>query len=230
YTSSAPVQHDKHPTFVTTSVTCSAVTTQAADSDALNIEFIDIKVISTAQTDTTLTEVMRRYQEETLKKKKKKLKYSYRTRGCQTEGLGMVHDEVAQINVGIDARFRGMEEFFKQMLADAVTSIREGGSSTPQGDVQLGRAQPSMSVNREIGEGNNLVAPTAQHRNIKLVFPKFQHGDPTAWISKAKQYFAYQNMPHVQRVSFASYHLENEANEWWQATSKALEEEQIVIT
>ncbi|KAF3585809.1 hypothetical protein F2Q69_00028078, partial [Brassica cretica] len=102
YTSSAPVQHDKHPTFVTTSVTCSAVTTQAADSDALNIEFIDIKVISTAQTDTTLTEVMRRYQEETLKKKKKKLKYSYRTRGCQTEGIGVPHGVLGDIWVCLE--------------------------------------------------------------------------------------------------------------------------------
>lgn len=31
-------------------------------------------------------------------------------------------------------------------------------------------------------------------------------------------------------MSFASYHLEDEANEWWQATAKALEEEATLIT
>lgn len=87
-----------------------------------------------------------------------------------------------------------------------------------------------MSVNRERGDGDKIFAPIAPHRNIKLDFPKFQQGDPTAWISKAKQYFDYQDMAQAQRVSFASYHLEDEANEWWQVTSKALGEEQIVIT
>ncbi|CAN6827391.1 unnamed protein product, partial [Brassica oleracea] len=46
--------------------------------------------------------------------------------------------------------------------------------------------------------------------------------DPTEWLSKAKQYFAYQGVPRAQQVSFASYHLTEEANEWWLATSKAL--------
>lgn len=67
-------------------------------------------------------------------------------------------------------------------------------------------------------------------RHVKLQFPKFNEGDPTSWISKTKQYFAYQNIPQDQRVSFASYHLEDEANEWWQATTKALEEEATPIT
>ena len=62
------------------------------------------------------------------------------------------------------------------------------------------------------------------------MFPKFQEGDPTAWLSKAKQYFTYQEMPLDRRVSFASYHLEDEANEWWQATSKALHEEHVPVT
>ncbi|CAN6937020.1 unnamed protein product [Brassica oleracea] len=49
-----------------------------------------------------------------------------------------------------------------------------------------------------------------------------ESSDPTEWLSKAKQYFAYQGVPRAQQVSFASYHLTEEANEWWLATSKAL--------
>uniref|UniRef100_A0A0D3BQN0 Ty3 transposon capsid-like protein domain-containing protein n=1 Tax=Brassica oleracea var. oleracea TaxID=109376 RepID=A0A0D3BQN0_BRAOL len=49
-----------------------------------------------------------------------------------------------------------------------------------------------------------------------------ESSDPTEWLSKAKQYFAYQGVPRAQKVSFASYHLTEEANEWWLATSKAL--------
>ncbi|KAG2312748.1 hypothetical protein Bca4012_027308 [Brassica carinata] len=60
------------------------------------------------------------------------------------------------------------------------------------------------------------------HRHIKLNFPRFHGGDPTEWLSKAKQYFAYQGIPRANQVSFASYHLTQEANEWWLATAKAL--------
>lgn len=42
--------------------------------------------------------------------------------------VGMVQDEISQINAGI----RSMEQSFKQMLSEAVSSIREGGSSAPR--------------------------------------------------------------------------------------------------
>lgn len=65
--------------------------------------------------------------------------------------------------------------------------------------------------------------PRAPLHQIKLEFPKFcgEGGDPSEWISKAKQYFSYHEMPMEQRVSFASYHLSEDANEWWQVLSKA---------
>lgn len=37
-------------------------------------------------------------------------------------------------------------------------------------------------------------------------------------------------MPLEQRVSFASYHLEDEANEWWHATTKALYENGVSVS
>lgn len=37
-------------------------------------------------------------------------------------------------------------------------------------------------------------------------------------------------MPYDQRVSFGSYHLNDESNELWQATTKALNEDQTPIT
>lgn len=71
--------------------------------------------------------------------------------------------------------------------------------------------------------GENPFAPVVQghHRHVKLDFPRFHSDDPTECMSKAKQYFAYHEMPRDQRVSFASYHLSEEANEWWQSLTKA---------
>lgn len=34
-------------------------------------------------------------------------------------------------------------------------------------------------------------------------------------------------MPPEQQVSFTSFHLDNVANEWWQAISKVLRDDQI---
>lgn len=145
-------------------------------------------------------------------------------------GLGMVQDEMLKLNEGIADKFRNMEESFRQMLTEAVTNMREEGSSAPRGSRRDETTQPSGSVQRD---NTNSLAPNSQnvpHRHVKLVFPKFSEGDPTAWMSKAKQYFAYQDLPNEQWVSFASYHLEDEANEWWQATAKTLREEGTLVT
>lgn len=167
-------------------------------------------------------------------------------------------DEVAKLNVKIDeemnAKFRGMEDSFKQMLAEAVSSIREDGSSASKrvhqaetiaanrdGGANRDRGTSATGASRghevhqsattfQRGENVNFLVHGPNQRHVKLEFPKFKQGDPTSWVSKAKQYFAYQEIPLDRRVNFASYHLEDEANEWWQATSKILGEEGIPVT
>lgn len=138
-------------------------------------------------------------------------------------GLGMVQNEIAQINEGI----RALEHSFRQTLAEAISGLQEGGSNAPRASRRTEDNQPQGSVHRE---NTNPMGQIMVPRHVKLEFPKFNEGDPTAWISKAKQYFSYQNIPLDQRVSFASYHLQDEANEWWQATVKALEEAETLIT
>lgn len=146
------------------------------------------------------------------------------------------------------AKFRGMEDSFKRMLTDAVSSLREEGSIAPKGGVPtetmaghheegtsaaggVRRSEiPSLSASAQRGETPNLFHNEPNRRHVKMEFPKFREEDPTSWVSKAKQYFAYQEMPLEQRVSFASYHLEDEANEWWQATSKALDEDGVSVS
>ncbi|XP_010445653.1 PREDICTED: uncharacterized protein LOC104728362 [Camelina sativa] len=117
-----------------------------------------------------------------------------------------------------------MEEAINR-LTEAVTAGREGGGAAVRGNHRhVGQEQQLQPVNR--GENLN---PFSQGRTVKLEFPRFKGGDPTAWISKVKQYFDYNHTLEDQKVGFASYHLEDEANEWWQATSKALREDGINI-
>lgn len=44
------------------------------------------------------------------------------------------------------------------------------------------------------------------------------------------QFFAFQNTPELQKVSLASYHLEGEANQWWQWVRRLTEEEGRVLS
>uniref|UniRef100_A0A2N9FVG6 Ty3 transposon capsid-like protein domain-containing protein n=1 Tax=Fagus sylvatica TaxID=28930 RepID=A0A2N9FVG6_FAGSY len=53
-------------------------------------------------------------------------------------------------------------------------------------------------------------------RPMKLDFPRFKGGDPTAWVYMALQYFHYYQVPEPEKVMHASYHLDEEALVWFQ--------------
>ncbi|CAA7051508.1 unnamed protein product [Microthlaspi erraticum] len=142
--------------------------------------------------------------------------------------MGSMQDEIQKFNGEISEKFRIMENSFHRLAEENRESIN--------------RLITMMSGNQEGGSNNSPVshpnpnAPSTQHgppatgthhapalnRHVKLDLPRFDGGDPTEWLSKAKQYFAYQDIPDHQQVSLATYHLTAEANEWWQATSKTL--------
>ncbi|KAA8535649.1 hypothetical protein F0562_030652 [Nyssa sinensis] len=61
----------------------------------------------------------------------------------------------------------------------------------------------------------------------KLEFPRYQGGDdPTSWICRAEQFFEFQQIEPEERVSLAAYHLEGDAQLWYQL----LKEEGEVIS
>ena len=64
-------------------------------------------------------------------------------------------------------------------------------------------------------------------RVTKIDFPRFNgNEDPTSWIFHAKQFFEFQNIAEEEKISLAAYHLEGEAQLWYQL----LKEEERVIT
>ncbi|KAG7557184.1 hypothetical protein ISN44_As11g031750 [Arabidopsis suecica] len=70
-----------------------------------------------------------------------------------------------------------------------------------------------------------------QTKFTNLEFPKFSTGDPTTCLSMANQFFAYQDIPEDHlRVQLGSYHLEDEAYQWWLAMTKTIKEDNTVIT
>ena len=64
----------------------------------------------------------------------------------------------------------------------------------------------------------------------KLEFPKYSGDDPTEWFTRVDQFFEYQDTSEAQKVSLASFHLEGEANQWWQWLRRAYKEEGKEVT
>ena len=64
----------------------------------------------------------------------------------------------------------------------------------------------------------------------KLEILRFTGDDPTEWLNRVEQFFDYQNTPESQRVPLASFHLEGEANQWWQWLHCTYKEEGLTVT
>jgi hypothetical protein len=64
----------------------------------------------------------------------------------------------------------------------------------------------------------------------KLDFPQYSGDDPTEWFNWVDQFFEYQETVDNQKVSLASFHLEGEANQWWQWLHRAYKEEGRTVT
>jgi hypothetical protein len=59
---------------------------------------------------------------------------------------------------------------------------------------------------------------------VKLDFPKFNGGeDPTSWLCRAEQFFRFHETPPMDQVALASFHLEGEAQLWYQLLQQETE-------
>ena len=63
-----------------------------------------------------------------------------------------------------------------------------------------------------------------------MEFPRFFGDDPTEWLNHVDQFFKFQEIDADQKVRLASFHLEGEANQWWQWFRKAFVEGQGSIS
>jgi hypothetical protein len=64
----------------------------------------------------------------------------------------------------------------------------------------------------------------------KLEFQRYSDDDPTEWCNRVEQFFEYQGTMAAHKVSLASFHLEDEANQWWQWLRRAYNEEGREVT
>ena len=133
--------------------------------------------------------------------------------GTNKERIAHLEDGLHRMELGMANRLRQVEENLNR-LSDVLLANLENpilGSIT----------------NREDNGGGRLVVSS---KIAKLEFPRFSGDDPSEWFNRVNQFFEFQNTPEAQKVSLASYHLEGEANQWWQWIRRTFQEEGRVLS
>lgn len=137
-------------------------------------------------------------------------------------GLGGLQDRFSRMEVGLADKLRLIEDNLKS-LSDSIASSCEVSNSNQlsrPGTLQLVRERAP-----ECEEGRPSIFP----KLTKLEFPSFSGSDPTEWLNWVGQFFDFQATAASNRVALASFHLEGEANYWWQWQSKTNREEGRVV-
>lgn len=117
-----------------------------------------------------------------------------------------------------------MEEVINKLSVALLSNKEASNSSTND--------RSGLSCNRreefkETMEGGRLVFSS---KLAKLEFPRYFGDNQTEWFNRVEQFFEYQGTLAVQKVSLASFHLEGEANQWWQWLRRAYQEEGREVT
>ncbi|XP_042941551.1 uncharacterized protein LOC122288885 [Carya illinoinensis] len=140
--------------------------------------------------------------------------------------MGTNKERIEQLEAGLD----GVQEGLHRMelgMADRLRHVEE--TLNRLSDVLLANQENLIPGHhhREGNEGGRLVVSS---KTAKLEFPRFSGDDPTEWFNRVNQFFEFQNTPEAQRVSLASYHLEGEANQWWQWIRRTFQEDGRVLS
>ncbi|KAH9704452.1 hypothetical protein KPL70_011464 [Citrus sinensis] len=135
-------------------------------------------------------------------------------------GLGSLQDGLQRMEIGMSSKLQHLEKTLNKLTETIMAS--KGASSHSTRD-QIDSSRP----NREKNEGGR---QNLSSRIPKLEFPRYSGDDPTEWFNRVTQFFEYQDTTDDQKVSLASFHLEGEANQWWQWLRQAYREEERVVT
>lgn len=134
------------------------------------------------------------------------------------ERLEQLEEGLHRMELGMADRLRLMEETLNR-LSEVLLAKSE--NPNPDNHHQEGNHHR---------EGNDRGRLVVSSKTAKLEFPQFLGDDPTEWFNRVNQFFEFQNTPVAQEVSLASYHLEGEANQWWQWIRKTFRDEGRMIS
>ncbi|KAJ0044952.1 hypothetical protein Pint_05472 [Pistacia integerrima] len=122
----------------------------------------------------------------------------------------------------LEAGFNGIQDGM-QRLEETVNRLSEVFLSTKDNSSNHNNGREGfIRSHREENDGSRQIFSS---KMAKLEFPKYAGDDPTKWFNRVAQFFEFQGTADNQKVSLASFHLEGEANQWWQWLRRAYQEE-----
>ncbi|KAL9410915.1 hypothetical protein AB3S75_044649 [Citrus x aurantiifolia] len=135
-------------------------------------------------------------------------------------GLGSLQDGMNRMELGINDRLHH--------LAETLNKLTETIMASKGASIQIAHDQSGLSrPNREEHEGGR---QNFSSKMAKLEFPRYSDDNPTEWFNRVNQFFEFQGINNEQKVSLASFHLEGEANQWWQWLRRSYKEEGKEVT
>ncbi|OIT03531.1 hypothetical protein A4A49_57573, partial [Nicotiana attenuata] len=100
---------------------------------------------------------------------------------------------------------------FREILMDVVSTKAPAG---------LPHRHPAMDVTRQ---DHAPVTTTLRQKPASVEFGRFRGDNPEAWIFQAERYFDFYKIEEDQRLTMASFYLDDEALEWIRFKQKGLE-------
>ncbi|KAL5576818.1 hypothetical protein UlMin_018517 [Ulmus minor] len=142
---------------------------------------------------------------------------------CCSVAMTTNKERIEALEVGLGGVQDGMQrlEDTVNRLSEILLSTRESSNNHNNG--REGFVRP----HREENDGGRQIFSS---KMAKLEFPKYSGADPTEWFNRVAQFFEFQGTADNQKVSLASFHLEGEANQWWQWLRRAYQEEDRLVT
>ncbi|KAH9792244.1 hypothetical protein KPL71_004039 [Citrus sinensis] len=132
--------------------------------------------------------------------------------------VGDIQDKMQRMELGINDKLAHIEATLSK-IADSI--------NTSRGSPSINNNNASSRLGREVSTGG---PQHFQSKVAKLEFPRYSGDDPTEWFNRASQFFEYQESTDDQKVVLASFHLEGEANQWWQWLRRSYQDEGKVVT
>ena len=115
------------------------------------------------------------------------------------------------------AGMKGAMEALTDAVAKMSRAMESRGIRVDENHSDDNRDHGSINRNRETREGSRGIHQGGlQTRFARLDFPRFDGDNPTGWIYKAEQFFHYQRTDDNEKVLLASFHLQDDALEWYQ--------------
>lgn len=119
--------------------------------------------------------------------------------------LRTFQDHLSKFEEGVTARLQQLEITLSKKN-EALLSRKEPTSS--HGNSFTGRSHNTRE------ESNKNTRSLFSSKSMKLEFPKYSRDDPIERFTRVDQFFEFQGTMDSQKVYLASYHLEEESNQW----------------